>query len=144
LLAVPPPRLTGWKEIAGYLNRGVRTAQRWEREFGLPVRRIGRDRSESVFAFTAEVNAWLTSASAARAHGQPHLDFEQDHSEYPGHGSTAGPARAPHRATGATPPSRLRLWLGALVTTVVVLAAVGVVAWLSVVAAATHGGSSNG
>ena len=34
-------RLTGWKEIAGYFDKGVRTAQRWEAELGLPVRYIG-------------------------------------------------------------------------------------------------------
>lgn len=62
-------RLNGWKEIAAYLGRGVRTAQRWEGEFGLPVRRMGRDRGESVFAFTDEVDAWLTSSSAAKARG---------------------------------------------------------------------------
>lgn len=63
------PRLNGWKEIATHLGRGVRTAQRWEREFGLPVRRIGQDRSESVFAFTTEIDGWLASSSAASAKG---------------------------------------------------------------------------
>ena len=29
--------LNGWKEIANYLGKGVRTVQRYEREFGLPV-----------------------------------------------------------------------------------------------------------
>ncbi len=62
-------RLIGWKEIAAYLGRGVRTAQRWEREFGLPVRRMGPDRGESVFAFADEVDAWLASAGAANARG---------------------------------------------------------------------------
>src|SRR5262245_39152755 len=32
-------RLDSWKEIAGYLGRGVRTGQRWEREEGLPGHR---------------------------------------------------------------------------------------------------------
>ena len=31
--------LNSWKEIASYLGRSVRTVQRWEREFGLPVHR---------------------------------------------------------------------------------------------------------
>jgi hypothetical protein len=30
---------TSWKEIAKYLGKGVRTAQRWEHEAGLPIRR---------------------------------------------------------------------------------------------------------
>ncbi|MBI1789991.1 MAG: hypothetical protein HYR60_20870 [Acidobacteria bacterium] len=33
-------RLTGWKEIGGYLGVNERTAQRWERENGLPVQRV--------------------------------------------------------------------------------------------------------
>lgn len=44
-------RLHGWKEIAAFLCKGVRTAQRWERELGLPVHRIGRERGELVFAY---------------------------------------------------------------------------------------------
>jgi hypothetical protein len=70
----PPVRaaqLTGWKEIAAHLGRGIRTAQRWEREFGLPVRRIGNDRTESVFAFPAEIDAWLATSSAIRAKRGP-------------------------------------------------------------------------
>src|SRR4051812_44515354 len=31
--------LQSWKEIAHYVNRGVRTVQRWEALFGLPVHR---------------------------------------------------------------------------------------------------------
>lgn len=31
--------LSGWKEIANYLRKGVRTVQRYERELGLPIRR---------------------------------------------------------------------------------------------------------
>jgi hypothetical protein len=29
--------LNGWKEIAGFFGRGVRTVQRWEQQLGLPV-----------------------------------------------------------------------------------------------------------
>ena len=44
-------RLNGWKEIASHLGKGVRTAQRWERNYALPSRRIGREGGEIVFAF---------------------------------------------------------------------------------------------
>jgi hypothetical protein len=55
------PILNSWKQIAAYLGRGVRTVQRWERNFGLPVHRpIGHDRS-AVVAVIDEVNAWLRS-----------------------------------------------------------------------------------
>jgi hypothetical protein len=66
---VPPPnsanpgRLDGWKEIAAHLGRGVRTAQRWERELGLPVRRLGTGGAEVVYAFKEELDAWLLRQS---------------------------------------------------------------------------------
>jgi hypothetical protein len=51
--------LNGWKEIADYMNRGVRTVQRWERELALPVRRPhGRSRS-AVLALASELDDWL-------------------------------------------------------------------------------------
>ena len=58
--------MSGWKDIATYLDKGVRTVQRYEREFGLPVRRpAGRPRG-SVVATKAELDAWV-SASPIRA-----------------------------------------------------------------------------
>jgi hypothetical protein len=50
--------LSSWKEIAAYLNRGVRTVQRWEASYKLPVRRPKND-VLSVFAFADELDAWL-------------------------------------------------------------------------------------
>ncbi len=51
--------LGGWKSIANYLQRGVRTVQRWETCFSLPVvRPAGRGRS-AVCARTDELDAWL-------------------------------------------------------------------------------------
>lgn len=51
--------LTSWKEIAGYLGRSVRTIQRWEREFGLPVHRPHHKQSRVVIADKAEIDAWV-------------------------------------------------------------------------------------
>lgn len=62
-----PTRLNGWKDIATYLDRGVRTVQRWEKDFGLPVRRLGPGRGEGVFAFTHEIDAWQATSQAAHA-----------------------------------------------------------------------------
>ena len=53
--------LQSWKEIAAYLKRGVRTAQRWERCAGLPVRRPRPGDRSPVFAFPAEIDQWLHS-----------------------------------------------------------------------------------
>jgi hypothetical protein len=50
--------LSTWKEIAVYLDRGVRTVQRWELSYRLPVRRASED-AHSVFAFADELDAWL-------------------------------------------------------------------------------------
>lgn len=60
-------RLDGWKDIAGYLGRNVRTAQRWHSERGMPVRRVpsGRSGPGSVFALTQELDEWLASPRAA-------------------------------------------------------------------------------
>jgi hypothetical protein len=59
--------LPSWKDISAYLERGVRTAQRWEQTLGLPVHRIGGGKRAPVFAFKHEIDAWLRqNASRAR------------------------------------------------------------------------------
>jgi len=50
--------LNSWKEISLYLDRGIRTVQRWERELGLPVHRVGHGPRSPVHAFPAELQAW--------------------------------------------------------------------------------------
>ena len=53
--------LTSWKEIAAYMRCGVRTVQRYERNFGLPIRRpTGKSRG-SVMATRAEIDAWVAA-----------------------------------------------------------------------------------
>jgi Tol biopolymer transport system component len=63
--SLPPSneRLESWKEIAAYLKKGVRTVQRWERVEGLPVRRLGQDRTGFVFAYKSELDAWWLEQS---------------------------------------------------------------------------------
>ncbi len=67
-ISVPSNELfTSWKEIACYLNKGVRTAQRWEAEFGLPVQRP-REKSRGVVqARRSDLDAWMNSQWARRA-----------------------------------------------------------------------------
>lgn len=61
--------LNSWKEIAHYLNRGVRTVQRWESELGLPVRRPRGRRRSAVIAMRTEIDDWLTQCPLeAREH----------------------------------------------------------------------------
>src|SRR5262245_2206356 len=50
--------LEGWKAIATYLNRDVRTAKRWEASEGLPIHRHRHLARSSVYAQPAELDAW--------------------------------------------------------------------------------------
>jgi hypothetical protein len=58
--------LNSWKEIAQYLDRGVRTIQRWEHGLGLPVHRIGKGKRSPVFATASELNFWLSTVVEER------------------------------------------------------------------------------
>jgi TolB-like protein/Tfp pilus assembly protein PilF len=59
-LTDPPtdePRLESWGEIASYLRRDIRTVQRWENLYGLPVRRLLIGKQGQVYAFRSELDA---------------------------------------------------------------------------------------
>jgi len=51
--------LRSWKEISAYAGASVRTLQRWEREFRLPIRRIATKKGSVVFAFRADLDTWF-------------------------------------------------------------------------------------
>jgi transcriptional regulator with PAS, ATPase and Fis domain len=51
--------LRSWKDIANYVGACVKTAQRWEQQHGLPVRRLERSNGAVVFALKAEVDSWV-------------------------------------------------------------------------------------
>ena len=55
--------LDSWKEIARYLQRDVRTCQRWEKEMGLPVHRFEDASRSRVFAYQDELDKWLKEKS---------------------------------------------------------------------------------
>ena len=53
--------LEGWKAIADHLDKTERTVQRWEKNKGLPVRRLRADPREDqprVYAYKSEIDAW--------------------------------------------------------------------------------------
>jgi hypothetical protein len=50
--------LGSWKEIANYLGKGVRTVQRWERQWELPVHRPSGSSKGVVIAFPPELEKW--------------------------------------------------------------------------------------
>lgn len=57
--------LQGWKDIAAYVSRDVRTVKRWETQRGLPVRRMPGEGRSNVYAVLSEIDAWLASGSLA-------------------------------------------------------------------------------
>ena len=52
-------RLDTWKEIATWFGRDERTVRRWETSRGLPVHRVPGGAGGTVYAFEAELAAWL-------------------------------------------------------------------------------------
>jgi len=64
-------KLDSWKEIADYLDREVRTVQRWEKSENLPVHRHEHQKKSTVYAFTSELDDW-------RKNRQPKDDPEAD------------------------------------------------------------------
>ena len=66
---VPADRLDSWKEIAAFLQRDVRTVQRWEKQAGLPVHRHAESRLRTAFAYRSELEAWWREQDAAAVGG---------------------------------------------------------------------------
>jgi TolB-like protein len=59
--------LNSWKEISGYLDRNVRTCQRWNIELALPVHRIDQSSQHSkVFAYKSEIDQWLKEKAESK------------------------------------------------------------------------------
>jgi len=54
-------QLRGWKDIAAFLQTSARTVQRWERDLGMPVHRIGPETRRMVYALQHELVAWRKS-----------------------------------------------------------------------------------
>jgi hypothetical protein len=107
-------RLDSWKDIATYLRRDVRTAIRWEKDKGLPVRRVPGGQRQAVFAYTAELDAWLTQElgepQGPKPGSSPGLSGATEATPVPsGSGSTALVAGSVFEADAtAGRPSRLR------------------------------------
>src|SRR5512147_88230 len=58
---------TSWKEIASYLGKGVRTVQRWEAQFGLPVQRPNARAKGIVRASRDELDRWIATRWSSRS-----------------------------------------------------------------------------
>jgi hypothetical protein len=59
--------LTSWKDIARYMGKGVRTVQRWEQDFGLPVRRPHGSNKKAVLARPRDLDLWVAMRCTSRA-----------------------------------------------------------------------------
>jgi hypothetical protein len=54
------PVLATWRGIAKYMGTGIRTVQRWEIQFGLPVRRNDAEQPKlQVTGVPAELDEWV-------------------------------------------------------------------------------------
>jgi hypothetical protein len=95
----PEDRLDSWKEIAGYLKRGVRTVQRWEQASGLPVHRLDLDRRGSVYAYKQELDAWWDRRRRPGSEETTELSASETATDQPLY------------AVLAAPRPRNRLWL---------------------------------
>lgn len=70
--------LTSWKDIANYMGKGVRTVQRWEQEFGLPVRRPTGSNKKAVLARPHDLDAWVALRCRSRAVGNDDSTLRPD------------------------------------------------------------------
>jgi hypothetical protein len=103
--SVPDPdggRLDSWKEIAVYLHREVRTAERWEKRERMPVHRHRHENASSVYAFKREIDAWLHSRR--RAASEPALEEESLE-------RVAKAANSTHLVAAPRIPPKSRTWL---------------------------------
>lgn len=84
--------LSGWKEIASYLGKSVRSAQRWEADYRLPVHRITTpDGGHLIYATRSEIDAWRLELKAGRLDdGSNGVDLPEEHGN--GNGSGAAPS----------------------------------------------------
>ena len=133
-------RLNGWKEIALHFGKGVRTVQRWEKDLGLPVRRLGTGKGEIVFAFVAELEGWRAAAEKREDLAtKPGEEDPPDGRETRSAASTATDRSAspPTAATRnsvpavatAAPAGRRRLRARTLLLTIPAIALLAIAAW---------------
>jgi hypothetical protein len=54
---------TSWKEIASFFGKGVRTVQRWEQKFGLPISRPTAAKNV-VLTTENELREWIRQSSS--------------------------------------------------------------------------------
>ncbi len=131
------PRLVGWKEIAAHLGKTDRTVKRWGKSRGLPIHRVPGVAKTSVYAYPAELDQWLESASALEPDSEPDIEEQPQIADAPVAAVEAALAPA-NSATEAYrgPWSAKRKWATALAAMVVFALALDATARLTVGASA--------
>jgi len=68
---------SGWKEIANYLGKGVRTVQRYESQMRLPVHRPAARACSAVIATKVELDAWVAASPVREVLGSTRRGVDQ-------------------------------------------------------------------
>jgi|HubBroStandDraft_1064217.scaffolds.fasta_scaffold00243_3 Tol biopolymer transport system component len=118
----PTQRLDSWKEIAIHFNRDVTTVQRWEKREGMPVHRHLHDRAGSIYAFTAELDAWARTRNVRLVQDNVQDNVNVNASDVPS--ASAIPPALP------LPPSRAQWRLILPLAVLMALLAIAVSFWL--------------
>lgn len=109
------PPLNGWKEIAAYLGRSVRSVQRYEHELGLPIHRLTHADGQTVYAFRHEIDAWRERLDLQRHLPEDVPDSPQAAVEVlqaaPDEGPHPQPPNAAVLVTGASRRLRSAVWV---------------------------------
>ncbi len=98
-----PRVLNGWKEIAAYLGKSVRSVQRWEATLGMPVHRIHTADGVIVYAEPEEIGEWRRQLDA------PAVSESEDLSD-PEPPAAAAPEPTRAAPAGQAARDRWRTW----------------------------------
>lgn len=63
--------LKGWKEIAAFFGRDESTVRRWANATDFPVHRVPGRKRAAVYAYSGDLEAWLTSSGTTEDAGEP-------------------------------------------------------------------------
>jgi hypothetical protein len=69
--------LSSWKEIAGYLNCGVRTCMRYEEKYGLSIHRLEEKPKTHVFAYKNELDEWIKKRANLKENNRTEIKYKQ-------------------------------------------------------------------
>jgi hypothetical protein len=114
----PAKELNTWKEISAYLGVGIRTAQEYENELGLPVHRLEGKGKPRVRAFSSELDEWK-SKHGLSADGSASKQTETPLTSIPPGNSVPSEAKPGTSLSGV----RRAIYLGLVAAAVLVLIA---------------------